>query len=62
MYIRFLKLNPHCAFFILLQALYRTHSKKNLPYVLYLIFFYIRRAITTQTNPNSVLGEEKLTN
>jgi len=24
-------MNPYCAFFILLQALYRTHSKKNLP-------------------------------
>ena len=31
MYIRFLKLNPHCAFFILLQALYNSHSKKILP-------------------------------
>jgi hypothetical protein len=33
MYIRFLKLNPHCAFFILLQALYNSHSKKNMPTV-----------------------------
>jgi len=29
----FLKLNPHCAFFILLQALFRTGSKKNSPYI-----------------------------
>jgi hypothetical protein len=28
-------------------------------YIFYLIFFYICRAITTQTNPNSVLGEKK---
>ncbi len=27
----FIKLNPHCAFFILLQALYNPHSKKILP-------------------------------
>ena len=32
MYIRFLKLNPHCALFILLQALYNSHSKKILPH------------------------------
>ncbi len=31
MYIRFLKLNPHCALFILQQALYNSHSKKILP-------------------------------
>jgi hypothetical protein len=29
----FLKLNPHCALFILLQALYNSHSKKILPIV-----------------------------
>ncbi len=31
MYLRFFKTKTHCAPFILLQALYRTHSKKNLP-------------------------------
>ena len=31
MFIRFLKLNPHCALFNLLQALFRTGSKKILP-------------------------------
>jgi len=30
----FLKLNPHCALLILQQALYNSHSKKNLPYLL----------------------------
>jgi len=28
-------------------------------YLFYLIFFYIRRAISTQTNPKSVLAEKK---
>jgi len=27
-----LKLNPHCSFFILLQALKNFHTKKNLPF------------------------------
>jgi hypothetical protein len=40
MYIRFFfKLNPHCAFFILLQALYNSHSKKILPCVFYLFLY-----------------------
>jgi len=30
MVLDFLKLNPHCALFILQQALYNSHSKKNI--------------------------------
>jgi len=33
MYIRFCKTKPHCTLFILLQALYNSHSKKILPYI-----------------------------
>ena len=39
MYIRFLKLNPHCALFILLQALYNSHSKKILPFIKKILFY-----------------------
>jgi hypothetical protein len=31
-------------------------------YIFYLIFFYIRRAILTKTNPKSGLGERKTPN
>jgi len=33
-YYIFIKLNSHCALFILQQAVYNSHSRKNLSYLL----------------------------
>ena len=34
MYLRFLKLNPRVRLFILLEAIYNSPSKKNLPFII----------------------------